>query len=387
MPGALSQLHAFLSYFCTNDAPREFATTGNSNKLYRLFFFLDKFLIFRPILVLLIIAHTLARVYSRWSDLIKFSDDVYILNDTTQNFRNIVQTSHISGALRDKVGDIDCVVTVERKRYFFLDLTRAALWSIFQCKHLIARAHVFNFKYIYESSIYFYLFRKLFSRKLTKYAITSCDHSTTAAAFLYAARDLKIYSVYVQHGLVTEIFHPPSVADLSILFDLRSLKIYQKINRSLLVSASEIITTENFEVLNKNSPERVAVVKNGSRTTGSWCSVALVLNQRTTGDLVRCFIKKHLGALRKEQLTICPHPLMSSSLRRDLSSIGRIANFRDTKSDLYICGNTSSILDLLELGKRVRYTSELDRVNDDYYGLVRDGLVGRLDSDDDLALG
>src|SRR3546814_4477700 len=47
-------------------------------------------------------------------------------------------------------------------------------------------------------------------------------------------------------------------------------------------------------------------------------------------------------------------------------------------ADLFICGNSSAVLEILHYGVPVAYCSEIDAFTNDYYGFVSMGVVPRL---------
>src|SRR3546814_15014362 len=50
-------------------------------------------------------------------------------------------------------------------------------------------------------------------------------------------------------------------------------------------------------------------------------------------------------------------------------------------ADLFICGNSSAVLEILHYGVPVAYCSEIDAFTNDYYGFVSMGVVPRLTLD------
>ena len=142
----------------------------------------------------------------------------------------------------------------------------------------------------------------------SRFTITSCDHSPIACAFIFASKKNSIFNIYVQHGLITSLF-PPSVSDLSVVFDERTKKCYQRINRSGKTLSMQITPNENFEVLDRIPKLHLTHREVSYSDLENFKSIALVLNLHTSHQLLINFLNKYKIITQKSlSLIICPHP-------------------------------------------------------------------------------
>ena len=195
-----------------------------------------------------------------------------------------------------------------------------------------------------ESSVYFFSFQYLLDSEPRRYAITACDHSPAAAGFLFAAINNNIYTISVQHGMLSSLVHPPAMADLTVLFDLRSKNIYDLINKNSKKRGFKGEVQNNFEIRNRDSHIEYFRRDDFLPNLIGYRSLALVLNQRTTAKLVKFFIKSHADLLANASIIVCPHPHSGRGILKALAAIAPVRRFREVDCELYICGNTSLCL-------------------------------------------
>lgn len=378
MTVTIKNLHEYLLYFYDNKQLHQFAKTGSYNFIYNIFFSLDRLFIFRPILIGLISLYAIYRVGSKWANLVKVSSETIILNDTCYNFNNILNVAAESIFIKKNIGVIRDYGGSSLSPKFIVDILKFSIISAFQCRKFWFKGSIFLYKTLMESTIFYNVFVAFFENHSSKYTITSCDHSPIASAFIFASKKNSKFNIYIQHGLISSLF-PPSISDLSIVFDDRSKKFYQRINKSEKTLSMQINPIENFEVLDRAPNLQMVHREVSPRDIESFNSIALVLNLHTSYQLVNNFLNKYkITRSNRVSLIICPHPLTSKYLLGKLSRLGQISNYRAADCELYICGNTSSIIELIACGKTTVYSNCLDNVLDDYYGLVEDKIVNRL---------
>ena len=215
----------------------------------------------------------------------------------------------------------------------------------------------------------------VFSRRLparTAAAVVANDHAPLPCGFLAAAQHHGLKLVYVQHGEISHLF-PPLKFDLALLYGERSKGIYAE--RGDVASVALMGT--GTSTLPVSVPDTTDAVGIALTNLDAWTSLPQ--------DIAR--IKHALGAKR---VVVRPHPAFRGRLPGEDHGdfeVSRGARLdEDARAvDLFVCGNSSVVLDLLRQGVPVAYYSRLDPLSWDYYGFVRDNVVPELDPDEGVA--
>ena len=377
MSKQLKDLHKHILYYYNNELLHYWAKTGNYNSIYRVFLYIDQLIIFRPILLFFVCIYAPFRLIYKWPGLVITSSNTIILKDTIQNYENIIKNGSKSSFIKENIGDLEENNSSKLSLFFIFKVINYTFIAVLQSRKYWFSSSIYIFKTILESTLFFKAFEEYSIQKQLSFSITSCDHSPIGAAFIFSTQKKKLFNIYIQHALIPSIF-PPTVSDLCIFYDNRAGKMYKKINKSEKCMKYGIKPKENFEIL-KNSNLEYNSSNFIDTDLEKYKSIGLVLNLRTSADLIKSFFNSYrLNNNKTISVTVCPHPLSSRKLLNELKKFGDLKNFRDTNCEIYICGNTSSIMDIVLSGKKALYHSDLDYIPDDYYGLVEEKVIKKL---------
>jgi hypothetical protein len=303
--------------------------------------------------------------------MLSHGEDLIFLKDTKENYRKMISTIGDRKLLLEKYSFSKQSYPLKFPKFFNFFSMKIFFKNFKKSYSLTHNDEIYLHKTIFESLIYETLFDFYFSKiSFGKAVCYSNDHSPISVAFFFAAKKNGKYLIYFQHGLITSYF-PPMIADYSFLYDQRSKDIYQEINDKYFKNNQITPKKINYELLKKNA------FTNTDNTENCDIKYALILNFFSSPILLKNFLKvQNQFCLKKENTIIVLHPLVPffSSLRFKL--LGKVAkSIQNINAEIYICGNTSAMYDLLQNGKKVYFSRYLDKAPFDYYGLLKDGLI------------
>ncbi|WP_162617877.1 hypothetical protein [Salinicola halophilus] len=197
------------------------------------------------------------------------------------------------------------------------------------------------------------------------------DHSPLPVAYAKVAEFMGMKVAYLQHASVTNIF-PALDFDYAILRDTASREIYEQ-KRGSVRRHSRIAVVNRDKAVSPDAIEeqRRSILESKAMAVGVY--VSSIFN----ADSIREIIESLKQNQYVKSLFIKFHPSQSDFegiedlqvySRQDIQSVPHVA----------ICGNTSVVLELLQRGNVVFYTSKLDEIGEDYYGYIRSGLIEQL---------
>ena len=302
--------------------------------------------------------------------LLSHGEDLIFLEDTKENYKKILSAIGNRKTLLEKY---KFSKQSNRLKFpnFYIFLLKIFYKNFKKSFSLTLNDEIYLHKTIFEALIYEALFDFYFETTSSAKAICySNDHSPMSVAFFFSAKRNGKYLIYFQHGLITSYF-PPMIADYSFLYDQRSKDIYQEINDKYLKNNDISLKEINYEILKRESftktnyPEKPDI------------KYAIVLGILSSSKLLKKFLKiQNQFCIKKENTIIILHPLIPffSFLRFKL--LGKVAkSIQNVNAEIYICGNTSAMYDLLQNGKKVYFSRYLDKAPFDYYGLLKEGYI------------
>lgn len=172
-----------------------------------------------------------------------------------------------------------------------------------------------------------------------QYIVFANDHSIFPRAFLMAAKNLNIPTVYIQHASVTPYF-PPLDFDLSLLEGQATFDQYA--SNGNVNGLVEFVGMPKFDpyINCRNKSEKVK-------------SIGICSNMMDETKVVETFLKRLAEALPEVALTFRPHPADSTNFNipkgvKHSTKAEPVFDFLQ-KQDLIIAGNTSIHLEAVLL--------------------------------------
>ena len=245
---------------------------------------------------------------------------------------------------------------------FFWEL--GGLWRVFGAEVPRKPHFLSEVVGVYEAGI------KIFSRHRPKLLIFTNDHFHKMRSLIWAAKQVNIPTVYIQHASVTNCF-PPLIFDLSLLEGQDALDKYQGIGpisgKVELIGMPKIDEYLQFRNHQKNI-RKIAVCT----TVLDQESIVLnLLDQLNTAfpELAITF-RKHP---RDERVFILPEGVMESDPSKE--SIFELLKTQD----LLIAGDTSTHIEAILLNIPCIYF-QLNPNFYDYYDYIKQGLIKEITS-------
>ncbi len=195
----------------------------------------------------------------------------------------------------------------------------------------------------------------------TRVLVVANDHTDFPVAASMVMKYLRVPVVYVQHAEVSGAF-PPLDFSVSVLRNDKSLEVY----RSCGEVAGDIFIIprreklENVSRITQGQPEHSAVV----------VYLSSVFNE----EAVQLCIEALQGNPAVVSVGVKPHPRASQEFLRSIRDV-RIYDNIPTHDHVAVVPNSSVVIELLEAGVPVFQFFQLDEVDLDYYGFVREGIV------------
>lgn len=215
---------------------------------------------------------------------------------------------------------------------------------------------------------------KTLQKHRPKALVFSNDHTPKMRAFLWVGKKLGIPTIYIQHASISEYF-PPLNFDLNLLEGEDCLLKYQQCGP--IPGKVELIGMPKFD--------RFFPLRNTSDTVEK---IGLCANIFDDIHRVERVAAQLLDNFPKCQITFRPHPRderrfdLPAAMRRSRSDQEGIFEFLQHQ-DLIIAGDTSTHLEAILLNVSSIYYKFNDRYSD-YYGYVKNGLVEKAQSVQDL---
>jgi len=196
------------------------------------------------------------------------------------------------------------------------------------------------------------------------------DHSPAYLGFLAAAKLQGLRTCYIQHAPVTEHF-PPLSFDLSILYDRSSAQAYENIALARGVAMPPVVLLSPYD-----TPFR----RPGPVPVPMRVGVCLSLWPDRPGlvQLVQA-LSHHANVAA---IVLRPHPRCRST-HSDLMGIGKVVLQPPGTSaadyfgavDLVLAPNSGVTVEALHFGRPTFFTPKVDKVEADYYGFAKGGVV------------
>jgi len=203
------------------------------------------------------------------------------------------------------------------------------------------------------------------------------DHNPVQRAILKAANNLKIETFYFQHAHITKYF-PPLDFSVSFLDGQAAYDIYRGIGK--INGKVELIGNVKYlSFINKND------------TTFISPTIGIAINQNDDLNRVKSLVSFINCNLKKYKITIRKHPRdqrnISFNGEYSISSSKDEGSFQFIKKlNVLIAGNSSILLEASLLGVQpIYYCNNIDAMDFDYYGFVRNDLADLLTRKEDLA--
>lgn len=220
-----------------------------------------------------------------------------------------------------------------------------------------------NLNFDYEICLllgFYYLNLLILKISQPKYVWLSNDHTNINVSFIYAAKMLRIKTIYIQHASVSEIF-PSLNFDIAFLDGTIAHSIYRKIG----IAGTKVFLTGNPKLdgcINKNS-NRIDVKK-----------ILVCLNSTDDPRKFEGIINQILNMNIKVKLR--KHPYLNLNLKNEhLTEVSKEKEFMDCLEDvdLVIAGDSNVHLEATASNIPSMYISS--SVFYDYYGFVFNNLV------------
>jgi len=197
---------------------------------------------------------------------------------------------------------------------------------------------------------------------LPQVAVVANDHAPLQVGFAMAMEALRVPVIYVQHAEVSDVF-PPLDFTASILRNQVSLERYRKVGA---VKGEIFIVSRN--------PDASSFQK----IPGKLIDRAIV-GIYPTSHCVPAEIRCAIDHLRRNPAVadyfVKPHPNNATIFTEEDMKYFRIRSTIPGEDHVALVGNSSVVVDLLGRGHPVYQLFDLDRINPDYYGFVKLGLV------------
>lgn len=227
----------------------------------------------------------------------------------------------------------------------------------------------------------YWFYRCYYVSRPIDFLVVANDHAPLPVGMFYAAKELDIPVCYFQHAAVNSEF-PPLKYDLSILHDRHSLDMYIKAG-----SISPFIDSSNICYVTRFSEDFGGLKIQSTEIR----NVGIGLSFDTNIDELVLLIKDIISCDGVASVILRRHPRDERSYSRVLDAFGSSVFFVDDDSffckiDIAIVGNSGMSIDCLHKGVATFYHGALDNFSDDYYGFVRDGLLPRYTSINELDL-
>lgn len=209
-----------------------------------------------------------------------------------------------------------------------------------------------------------------------KAVIMSNDHNVFCRALLYASKQHKVYSIYLQHAAVTNLF-PPLKFDLNLLEGIDSLNKYKEAGD--VEGSVELVGMPKFddyyEFINKNeSVNSIGIALNNGDNFIEYFE--LVDNIYLNFPSVKIIFRFH-PSIDTNSIQI-PHYAILSDTKVETSF-----TFLKNIDVLFAC-NSSIHLEACMLNvKSLNIEFEGNKLND-YYGFIKNGLIDNIRKDDVL---
>lgn len=269
-------------------------------------------------------------------------------------------------------------LSMKRSHIFGRGQLRTALAMIGTIKRVfpylskLARSYGFMPSARIASGLAFYIrFCRLFEQHPNlRAAIIASNYSPEALGLAAAAHSTGRKVIYVNHAPVPAngATVPPVLADCAVFYGDAIRKTYESASRC------------NADVALIGQP--------GITRMMEWRSeihkVGIFLTALTSADAVEKLVSAINDSNPGVQILIRNHPV--ALLKSDFSNLA--AKYDNVKTtigtplddeieacDLIICGNSGVAMNVLRGGRPVAYLDTLDKLNHDYCGFVRDGLV------------
>ncbi len=217
-------------------------------------------------------------------------------------------------------------------------------------------------------------FLEMMRRYRPRFAVVANDHSPLHLAFSAAARYHAVPTVYMQHGHVTKHF-PRLNFDLSILYGAAAKDVYMDVGHSSgTIVYGGIPGVHNQMRVPEETAAPITVGIFPTYLVGSDLENKV---RKCIGDLLqldwvdRVVVRHHPGTSRSDYFT--GERITETSADTPIEKCVH-------KMGLAIAGNSSVHLDIINLGVPTIYLPELDHIDEDYFGFVRNGAIPRAES-------
>ncbi|MEW5251343.1 hypothetical protein [Microbulbifer discodermiae] len=219
-------------------------------------------------------------------------------------------------------------------------------------------------------SIAFFSAKESLRKTHSRLFVVANDHSPMPVGFCMVARLYGLTTLYVQHAEVTEAF-PENDFDFSVLRNLASREIYEKIGRTCL-KQNICLPRTDLEIYRED-----LLAQRGELRNSSVCSVVIypssIFNLPSLKELVNRLGKNNAV----EEIYVKPHPACCNQTFISELNVGVIDSI-PSWPHIAICGNSSVVIELLAKGNLVYQFFGLDNIAADYYGFVRKELSAEL---------
>lgn len=203
--------------------------------------------------------------------------------------------------------------------------------------------------------------------------LSANDHSPPTVGLYIAAKALRIPTVYVQHGPITETF-PPLYTDIAFLLSEHAKDQYEKA-ATLSGKRSKAIV----RILPASEDTFTQI-----RSATIPLKVCVALSRFVDLTQLQELIEELSSHKSVSEVSIARHPRCTAKFQ-DLAEIATIlekgSSIKNTasNSDLCLVANSGVALEFLRFGCPTFYVAPNDRELDDYYGFCAAGILPRFD--------
>lgn len=258
------------------------------------------------------------------------------------------------------------------KREKFYVMLALVMVCVFITARIKINVTTFNYAIEYTKNFIFYYLNFRKNKGIApKIAILSNDHTPKYLAASKVLKFFGVYRIYLQHGGISNLF-PKLDFELSILMNEKSKLIYQRNGEFLENQEILTISRTTFD-------DDLSLAKNSG--------VDIVIFPTSVFNIAG--LERMLRSLEQQPnintVYVQPHPRSE-----DLSSIVAehrvIHSYKELVNEFFAITGNSSIAIELSLEKIPTFQCfELDDIEDDYYGFVKDGVTRELLIDDIVA--
>lgn len=197
------------------------------------------------------------------------------------------------------------------------------------------------------------------------------DHSPIPVALSMVAKGRGVQRLYVQHAEVTPIF-PALDFDFSILRNKQSQLTYEGVGA--LEGRLQIMHRKGTTFDKGRLVSNITSFKSGSKI-----EVVIYLTAIFTREKLAALVSGFQSNPKVGKVLVKLHPSAAQHVRDSLTDLGiELSDNVPNTNHLAIVGSSSVVTELLHVGIPVFQCFELDTISEDYYGFVRQGIVGRI---------